>query len=327
MILGQSNGGPAPTANNPVPFQPPTTRDPRRPNPHFMSTNFWPFSQVLNPMRSFPAYHPHHGPNVGPHGFPPSAPAAAPAGPGTSTVTAAPVPGIATTGPGGTHGFGNSAFGSHGGTKHFHVDPYMVMRSGWIPGVDPSGSNIRSGYKNAGMRINRSMPFQHAALAPMPPPPPPPMPAPTATHGFGHHRHHHHHHQAEQQAAMAGFGFPGFRREFRREGFRPGMMQPGFQPQPGMMPRHRHHHHPWQQPAQQPYTPPSNPPAFGAPGADGCEWVGPRIDGISVKICDGRVISYRDAQGNVTTPGDFEGPRQGWFMRNFGWRRHRHPHA
>lgn len=316
MILGQSNGGPAPTAANPVPFQPPTTRDPRRPHPKFMSTNFWPFSQVLNPMRSFPAYHPHHGPNVGPHGFPPDAtPAAAAAGP-SGTVTAAPVPGIATTGPGGTHGFGGAAFGSHGGTKHFHADPYMVMRSGWIPGVDPSGANIRAGYKNAGMRVNRSMPFQMQALAPMPPPPPPPMPAPAATHGFGHHRHHHHHHQ-EQQAPMAGFGFPGFRRMTR---FMPGAG--AFTP--GMHPHHRHHHHPGymsQQPYQ-PYTPPSNPPAFGAPGSDGCEWVGPRVDGISVKICDGRVVSYRDASGNVMTPGDFQGPREGWFMRNFGWRRH-----
>ena len=30
-----------------------------------------------------------------------------------------------------------------------------------------------------------------------------------------------------------------------------------------------------------------------------CETVGPRIDGISVTICDGRVKSMTDASGNV----------------------------
>jgi hypothetical protein len=325
MILGQS-----PTANNPVPFQRPAAANPgyvpHMPRTRFMSPNIWPFSQVLNPMRAYPAYRPQLPAGVGPHGFPPESPAPA-AVPSANVATTAPVPAIATN-PSGTNGFGGSGFGSHGGVhKHFHVDPYMVMRSGWIPGVSPSGSNIRSGYKNALARVNRSMPYQSAPLPP-PPPPPPPMPMPAATHGFGHHRHHHHHMQGADE-----LGFPGFRREFRRPGgynpgFQPGMYQqpqPGFQPQqPGMPFHHRHHHHmgDQQQPAQPP--PQAYAPQFGAPGADGCEWVGPRIDGISVKICDGKVISYRDAQGNMMTPGDFQGPREGWFMRNFGWRRHHH---
>ena len=60
------------------------------------------------------------------------------------------------------------------------------MRSGWIPGVSPSGSNIRAGVRDAGARIQRSMPFQTAPLPEPPPPPPPPAaPMPAATHGFG----------------------------------------------------------------------------------------------------------------------------------------------
>ncbi len=308
MILGQS-----PTASNPVPLQRPAAANPgyipHMPHTRFMSPNIWPFSQVLNPMRAFPAYHPHHGPNVGPHGFPPASPAPA-AVPSANVATTAPVPAIASTpgtSAGGTHGFGGSGggfgggggFGSHGGVqKHSHVDPYMVMRSGMIPGIDPSGANIRSGYQNALARVNRSMPYQSMPLPP--PPPPPPMPAPAATHGFG----------------FPGGGF--FRRHLPMP---PGINRPG--------PHHHRHHHMMQPQYQQPYQPPTYTtpgaaPQFGAPGSDGCEWVGPRVDGISVKICDGRVISYKDAQGNVMTPGDFQGPREGWFMRNFGWRRRHH---
>jgi hypothetical protein len=36
-----------------------------------------------------------------------------------------------------------------------------------------------------------------------------------------------------------------------------------------------------------------------------CEVVGPRLDGVSVEICDGRVRSYTDASGNKLVPGDW----------------------
>jgi hypothetical protein len=36
-----------------------------------------------------------------------------------------------------------------------------------------------------------------------------------------------------------------------------------------------------------------------------CEVVGPRLDGVSVEICDGTVVSYTDAQGNKLVPRDW----------------------
>lgn len=33
--------------------------------------------------------------------------------------------------------------------------------------------------------------------------------------------------------------------------------------------------------------------------AQSCEWVGPRLDGISVLVCDGTVRAMRDASGYV----------------------------
>jgi hypothetical protein len=30
-----------------------------------------------------------------------------------------------------------------------------------------------------------------------------------------------------------------------------------------------------------------------------CEWVGPRLDGVSVKVCSGSVEAFRDASGQV----------------------------
>lgn len=30
-----------------------------------------------------------------------------------------------------------------------------------------------------------------------------------------------------------------------------------------------------------------------------CEWFGPRIDGISVQVCNGTVVAMRDASGYV----------------------------
>ena len=37
----------------------------------------------------------------------------------------------------------------------------------------------------------------------------------------------------------------------------------------------------------------------GAFGASNCEWVGPRLDGTKVQICNGHVVQVADAQGNV----------------------------
>ena len=36
-----------------------------------------------------------------------------------------------------------------------------------------------------------------------------------------------------------------------------------------------------------------------------CETVGPRIDGISVEICEGRAVKYTDGAGNVIVPSDY----------------------
>jgi hypothetical protein len=87
----------------------------------------------------------------------PAVPAAMP--PAAPVAAASPKPG----------GVAGAGFGSTGGTRnHFHVDPYMVMRQGMIPGVSQSGSNIRAGVRNAGQRVQASMPFQTQALAPLP---------------------------------------------------------------------------------------------------------------------------------------------------------------
>ncbi len=36
-----------------------------------------------------------------------------------------------------------------------------------------------------------------------------------------------------------------------------------------------------------------------------CEWVTDSVSGISKQICDGRVVAYKDAQGNILRPGDY----------------------
>jgi hypothetical protein len=38
---------------------------------------------------------------------------------------------------------------------------------------------------------------------------------------------------------------------------------------------------------------------------DGCEWVPNSVTGISKQICNGHVVAYKDAQGNVQRPGDY----------------------
>lgn len=149
---------------------------PKLPFTGFFS-HFHPLTQVTHSMRSARMYSPPLVPSMGPHGLPAVA-APAPAAP-----VAPPVPT-----PGGTAGFGGSGFGSTGCMQHAHVDPYSVMRMGVIPGVSPSGSNIRYGVSHAGERVHRSMPFQTAALLPLAPPPAPVVAVPvvpaTGVKGF-----------------------------------------------------------------------------------------------------------------------------------------------
>jgi hypothetical protein len=261
MILGASQD---PTAQNPVPFSPPAsargTYMPQLPGVGFYSDNLQPFTQVTERVSTFPAYRPPLNPNAGPRALPPIA-SAAPAAP------MAPAPGPT---PAGTNGaFGGSGFGSSGGVRpHMHrPDPYQIMRSGNIPGVAPSGSNIRSGYLHAGNVVQHSMPFQqphnYPVMIPSPPPPPMPMPGPmpSATHGLG----------SwwnpmtwfKPKAQMNGFGAWHHRSAHTRR------MQPrvsaGYSSQP----------------------------------MSNCEWVGPRVDGMYVQICNGRVMAFRDQDGNV----------------------------
>ena len=156
------------------------------PHTAFYSGNIWPFSEVTNRMRAYPMYRPPLVPTMGPQMLPPVPPPPPPPAPNGAPAAATQVPSSAPTSAAMKGSFGGAGFGSTGGVRaHFHVDPYMVMRSGWIPGVSPSGSNIRAGVTGAGGRIQRSMPFQTAPLPELPPPPPPAAPMPAATHGFG----------------------------------------------------------------------------------------------------------------------------------------------
>lgn len=261
-IFGQSQGsdGPVEVIGRRTQFTPPAAATPGNiphlPRTGFYSDNFHPFAQHMRRMAAFPAYRPPLPPGTGPQQMSPISPPA-PAG---SIATTSPMP--SSPAPGATHGlFGAAGFGSAGGTRqHFHVDPYMVMRQGVIPGVSPSGRNIRAGYENAGARVHNSMPFQSMQMAPDAPPPP--APAPAATHGFG-------------------------RSPFWSHA------------------RHARH------------------AAVQTVAAAPCEWVGPRLDGTMVQICNGHVVAYRDGNGNMIHPDDFQGAQHyGWFRRNFGWRRH-----
>jgi hypothetical protein len=211
MILGQTPGATGPDAQHPIDFTPPTVGGGnifKLPKTGFYSTNISPMWPTRMPMRAFPAYHPSRA-NIGPQQMPSLAP------PPAAATSMAPAPGPS---PAGTAGaFGGSGFGSSGGVRsHSHVDPYMVMRQGVIPGVSPSGSNIRAGVTNAGARVNASMPYQSHALAPDAPPPPPPAAMPAAMHGagFGHFswnpfnwfRSRGHAQMVATQAHMQGFG-------------------------------------------------------------------------------------------------------------------------
>lgn len=159
MILGASR----------TPFQRPAGASPnfraKLPNTGFYS-HFHPFTNVTHAMGSEPMYRPPLPPYMGPM-YMPDVPAPQPI---VSTPPVAPTaPAIPKAG--GVAGFGFSGFGSTGGTRamgHSHVDPYMVMRAGVIPGVSPSASNLRAGVRNAGARVQASMPYQTAPLPPAP---------------------------------------------------------------------------------------------------------------------------------------------------------------
>ncbi len=254
MILGAG-----PTQQNPVDFTPPSPwGDNKFPLPQTgFYSNLRPFS-TMRRMTSFPAWRP--TPNGGPQPMPSLAPPPPPA------AAMAPAPGPT---PGGTHGsFGGSGFGSSGGTRaHSHVDPYMVMRQGVIPGVSPSGSNIRAGVTNAGQRVMRSMPFQSQALPPDMPAalPAAPMPMPTATHGFG---------------AFSMNPLNWFRRQPTHPAHNPALV--------AIM-------------RQNPHMVPTHPSMVKRVAANypNCEKVGPRVDGTTWTICNGRVVQVEDQNGNV----------------------------
>ena len=257
MILGQTR----------TPFDAPGMPTAKLPHTAFYSGNIWPFSEVTNRMRAYPMYRPPLVPTMGPQMLPPVPPPPPPPAPNGAPAAATQVPSSAPTSAAMHGSFGGAGFGSTGGTKaHFHVDPYMVMRSGWIPGVSPSGSNIRAGVHNAGARIHRSMPFQTAPLPPPPPPPMPPAPMPTATHGFG---------------------------------------------------RHKRRH--WLSRMVNPETV-NEVASREASNPNGCETYPPRADGIKVTVCNGRVVKYEDAQGNVNTPDPQSGVEYGsGGMAGFGY--------
>lgn len=245
MILGQSprTSFTRPAAASPgfVPGLPATV----------VNSHFHPLAMVMNPMPAASQWRPPFSPGMGPHALP-DVPAPAPAAP-----VVAPKAG------------GMAGFGSTGGVPHQHVDPYRTMRTGMIPGVMPSGANIRAGVRNAGGRIQRSMPFQTAPLPPPPPPPAPPAaaPAPGPVAGF----------------LGALFGRPR---------------------------RHWRHKTPWWHPAP--------PPPVETVHTSSCETYGPRVDGVKVTVCAGRVVKMEDAQGNVITPN--YGPMAGQLGAH-GWRR------
>lgn len=256
MILGSTRN----------PFERPAAASasfqPRLPDTGFISL-IHPFSRVTNPMWAATGYRPPLNPYMGPVPLPDVPMPTAPAVPVAAQ----------TTKPGGVsgfgaYGFGAAGFGSTGGVRgmgHHHVDPYMQMRMGVFPGISPSGRNIRAGIRNAGARVQRSMPFQTAELPPLPPPPvvaPAPGPVAGLLGAFG-------------LGRVGGWrgrqGHAGFRRPGRR-GWFSRMIQP--------------------ETVQEVQASP-------------CETVYDSVSGMHKTICNGRVVQYQDAQGNVLRPGDY----------------------
>lgn len=235
MILGQAR----------TPFQRPAGASadfqPKLPDVGFYS-HFQPFTNAMLPMGARSMYRPPLPPQMGPVPLPPTPAPALPAVPGAPVAAASPAPG----------GVAGAGFGSTGGTRGFgrsHIDPYMVMRAGIIPGVSPSGSNIRNGVTNAYARVNGGRPYQ---TAPLPPPPAPMPPAVTAV--------------------VPSTGIKGF---LGALGFPPTIKQ-----------RRHPKRHWW-----------SGEPVAADPSS--CERIGPRLDGMYVTICNGRVTAIDDGKGNT----------------------------
>lgn len=243
MILGNTRTGGfvRPTAANP-------NFHPRMPHTGFLS-QINPFSMVSRRMGADKAmYRPPYPAVMGPQTLP--------------DVPMPPAPVVPKAG--GMAGFGGAGFGSTGGTMHphFHVpSPYRTMRGGFIPGVMPSGANIRYATKHTGALIHRSMPYQTAPLPELAPVAVAVAPgAPTAV-------------PALHGSPTWG---PGLQ---RRGGSAPGWG-------PGLRRRS------W-------FSRVISPETVAEGGGGGCEKIGPRADGLYVTICNGRVTSYSDAAGNV----------------------------
>lgn len=167
MVLGSTRTGGfvRPTAANP-------NFHPRMPHTGFMS-QIDPFSLVSRRMGADKSmYRPPYPAVMGPQVLPDVPMPAAPVVPKA----------------GGMAGFAGAGFGSTGGTMHPHMhmpSPYRTMRGGFIPGVLPSGANIRYPTHNTGALIHRNMPYQTAPLrelAPVPVATSPGSPA-AALHG------------------------------------------------------------------------------------------------------------------------------------------------
>lgn len=134
---------------------------PRMPHTSFL-TQINPFSTVSRRMGADRnIYRPPYPPVMGPQALP--------------DVPMPPAPVVPKAG--GMAGFGGAGFGSTGGTVHPHhhiPSAYRVMRGGFIPGVMPSGANIRYPTHHTGALIQRNMPYQTAPLPEL-------APAPVAT--------------------------------------------------------------------------------------------------------------------------------------------------
>lgn len=223
-----------------------------------------------------------------PNAYYPPAPNAIGPAPSMPAPPPPPVTPGAATSPAGPHAGMSGAFGSTGGTaSHFHATPYTIMRQGLIPGVRPNASNIRMGARTASGWVHQSMPFQTAPLPPPPPPPPPP-------------------------AAVAPSGV---------KGLLGAIFSPGYHNMHPHMRRPRRHH--WWQ-----LNPPSTQEqavAAVAPAQSNCEWVNDYTSGIAKEICNGRVVSYRDAQGNTINPDAYGAYGQGT-MSGLGMHRHHGHH-
>ena len=92
------------------------------------------------------------------------------------------------------------------------------------------------------------------------------------------------------------------------------------------MHRRARHRHWWQ------WSPPSTQEqAVAVASNDGCEWIADAVSGISKQICNGHVVAYKDAQGNVQRPGEYnaypETGMSGLGFPPFGFRPRHHRHG